>query len=30
MESRLGEGTCVTVWLPRERLMFPKKIALAS
>ncbi|MGD0143703.1 MAG: HAMP domain-containing sensor histidine kinase [Rhizomicrobium sp.] len=30
MDSRLGEGTCVTVWLPRERLMFPKKIALAS
>lgn len=30
MESQLGEGTCVTVWLPRERLIPLKKIALAS
>ncbi len=30
MESRLGEGTCVTVWLPRTRLVPLKKIALAS
>jgi len=31
LESRLGEGTCVTVTLPRDRLVLPlKEIALAS
>jgi two-component system cell cycle sensor histidine kinase PleC len=31
LESRLGEGTCVTVTLPRDRLVLPlKDIALAS
>jgi two-component system cell cycle sensor histidine kinase PleC len=30
LESRLGEGTCVTVTLPRDRLVPLKKIALAS
>jgi signal transduction histidine kinase len=30
LESELGEGTCITVWLPRERLIPLKKIALAS
>jgi signal transduction histidine kinase len=30
LDSELGEGTCVTVWLPRERLVPHKNIALAS
>jgi cell cycle sensor histidine kinase DivJ len=30
IESRLGEGTCVTVWLPHERLEPPRPLALAS
>jgi signal transduction histidine kinase len=30
LESELGEGTCVTVWMPRERLIAPDKLALAS
>jgi len=30
LESQLGEGTSVTAWLPRERLVPLKKIALAS
>jgi signal transduction histidine kinase len=30
LESQLGEGTCVTVCIPRERLIATYKIALAS
>jgi signal transduction histidine kinase len=30
MESRIGHGTCVTVWLPRERLEPRAPIAIAS
>jgi two-component system cell cycle sensor histidine kinase PleC len=30
LQSELGEGTCVSVWMPRERLIGPEKIALAS
>ena len=30
IESRLGEGTCVTIWLPHERLDSPRPLALAS
>jgi signal transduction histidine kinase len=30
MESQLGEGTCVTVWLPRERVETRIQVAIAS
>ena len=30
VESRVGQGTCVTVWLPHERLEAPRPLALAS
>jgi signal transduction histidine kinase len=30
IESRLGEGTCVTVWLPNQRLEPPRPLALVS
>ena len=30
MESRIAEGTCVTVWLPRERVDRPIQIAIAT
>jgi two-component system, cell cycle sensor histidine kinase DivJ len=30
MESQLGNGTCVTVWLPRERVDVRVQVAIAS